>query len=121
MSKKKIKTPKYFLKKKGTTWTSEIVCWLAHSNDPAVCMTKDLADRVPYLEIVNPKTGIPFYQELDSMPESKTRFIKTHLPPSLLHPSIWEVKPKVIVFIGELEMSFLSYFHYRLCMHIETH
>ena len=79
----------------GTTWTSEVASRLAHLKDSSVDLNSSLADRVPYLEILNPKSGKPYCDELNIIPETHIRLIKTHFPPSMCNSSIREAKPKV--------------------------
>jgi hypothetical protein len=65
---------------------------LAYLKDSSIDLNLSLADRVPYLEIVNPNTGKPYCDELNIIPETQIRLIKTHFPPSMCNSSIWNAK-----------------------------
>ena len=73
----------------GTTWLQEIV-FLIHSDfDMAQAQRVMIDDRFPYLEFMYPGA-----KEVASYPSP--RFIKSHLPYSLLPSDIHEKKPKVL-------------------------
>lgn len=72
----------------GTTWLQEIV-YLIHSDfDMATAKNKHLDNRWSYLEFV-----FPGVKDMAKMPPP--RLIKSHLPYTLLPPSVHEKKPKV--------------------------
>ena len=72
----------------GTTWLQEIVYLISSDYDFDKAKAATIEDRFPYLEF--PYPGLKVLTEKPS-----PRFIKTHLPFSLLPKQVEEKKPKV--------------------------
>ena len=77
----------------GTTWLQEIVYLISTDYDYDKARATIVVDRFPYLEF--PYPGLRVVAEKPS-----PRFIKSHLPFSLLPKQLEEKKPKVIIFTG---------------------
>ncbi|XP_014257095.1 estrogen sulfotransferase-like [Cimex lectularius] len=108
----------------GTTWTQEMVWLIGNDLDYESAKNKLLLQRFPFLEAVgiisseqlrgnddddwvfNADT-ISFTEELPS-----PRFIKSHLPVSLLPDQIWTVKPKMIYVTRNPKDAAVSYYHH---------
>ncbi|KAK9508523.1 hypothetical protein O3M35_006063 [Rhynocoris fuscipes] len=108
----------------GTTWTQEMVWLLGNDLDYEGSKNKLLFQRFPFLEAVgiiadSQKSGsedeewvfnadtISYAEELPS-----PRFIKSHLPVSLLPDQIWTVKPKIIYVTRNVKDAAVSYYHH---------
>lgn len=74
----------------GATWMQEIVYLIATDFDYESAGSATIEDRFPYLEY-----PIPGLKAISAM--SSPRFIKSHLPFSLLPKDLTEKKPKVTV------------------------
>ncbi|GFQ67945.1 sulfotransferase 1E1 [Trichonephila clavata] len=98
--------------KTGTTWLQEIV-YLIHSNADVNSAKKvDLDKRFPYIE--HSKTN---FNEVKNM--SSPRFLKTHLPYSLLPQDILQKQCKLIYITRNPRDVAVSYYHFA-CMLKET-
>nr|AJD25308.1 sulfotransferase-like protein [Plectreurys tristis] len=76
--------------KTGTTWLQEIVYCIMNDLDFSSAAVKSIEDRFPYLEFV-----FPGLATINKMPSP--RFIKTHLPYSLLPADVHQKKPKFLM------------------------
>ena len=74
----------------GITWLQEIVYLISTDYDYDKARATIIEDRFPYLEFLYP--GLRVLAEKPS-----PRFIKTHLPFSLLPKQVEEKKPKVFI------------------------
>lgn len=63
----------------GTTWISEIVYNIVNDMDLTKARSCPLDERVPFLEWPYPKVS-----DINSIPQSETRIMKTHIPYQLL-------------------------------------
>uniref|UniRef100_A0A182QUI7 Sulfotransferase domain-containing protein n=1 Tax=Anopheles farauti TaxID=69004 RepID=A0A182QUI7_9DIPT len=117
----------------GTTWTQEMVWLLCNEFDFDTAKSIPLTQRFPFLEFflfVHDDTKAEFLKENEHDAESmkfieklsqpvsqmldemKTpRFIKTHLPISLLPPSVFEKKAKIIYVARNPSDVVVSYYH----------
>ncbi|XP_071114288.1 sulfotransferase 1C2-like [Haliotis cracherodii] len=91
--------------KAGTTWLQEIVYLIANDLDFEKARSKILEERFPYLEFVNP--GMKAISKMES-----PRFIKTHLPPSLLPREVYSKNPKLIYLARNPKDTVVSYYHF---------
>ncbi|CAH1389884.1 unnamed protein product [Nezara viridula] len=108
----------------GTTWTQEMVWLIGNNLDYEASKNKLLLQRFPFLEAVGiiseeQKEGgddddwvfqadtISYTEDLPS-----PRYIKTHLPVSLLPEQIWTVKPKMIYVTRNPKDVAVSYYHH---------
>ncbi|XP_074600221.1 sulfotransferase 1C4-like isoform X2 [Brevipalpus obovatus] len=96
--------------KTGVTWLQEIVWLIANDLNFDGALTSPLQERFPFLEW--PLPGVPAISAM-----AERRFIKTHLPPTILFkpleegsPNSSEVKPKVISIIRNPKDTAISYF-----------
>ncbi|XP_060521816.1 sulfotransferase 1B1-like isoform X2 [Cylas formicarius] len=117
----------------GTTWTQEMVWLLCNNLDFAHASQLPLTERVPFLEFncfVHPDTKAQFLKENKHDPEKSKlvkqidypawkslshapdrRFIKTHLPFSLLPPDLLKVGCKVIYIARNPKDVAVSFYH----------
>ena len=88
--------------KAGTTWVQEIVYLISSDLDFQGAEKKHLDERFPYFEFIFPGKKV-----IDSL--QSPRFIKTHLPFSLLPREFKEKKPKIIYVFRNPKDTVLSY------------
>ncbi|XP_023227898.1 estrogen sulfotransferase-like [Centruroides sculpturatus] len=91
--------------KTGTTWLQELVYVIYNNVDLNKAATSSLEDRFPYLEFIYP--GISAVSKMSS-----PRFIKSHLPFSLLPQDIKEKSPKIFYIIRNPKDVAVSYYHF---------
>ncbi|XP_026171586.1 sulfotransferase 2B1-like [Mastacembelus armatus] len=91
--------------KSGTTWLQEIVPLIVSGGDPASVETVPNWTRVPWLE-VNETCNL----YLTNRPSP--RFCSTHFHYSMMPPSFFEVKPRVIYVMRNPKDVFTSAFHF---------
>ncbi|XP_072229494.1 sulfotransferase 2B1-like isoform X1 [Leuresthes tenuis] len=91
--------------KSGTTWMKEIIPLITSGGDPKSVETLHNWDRVPFLEEV--RAPILNLEERPS-----PRMFSTHFHYSMMPPSFFEVKPKVIYVMRNPKDVFTSSFHY---------
>lgn len=75
---------------------NEIVCWLVFAKNPEICRELKLKERVYFFEVAFGEECV--YECLNRMPIEKQRIMCTHLEPSFLPDSIWNVKSKVLIY-----------------------
>ncbi|XP_004534983.1 estrogen sulfotransferase [Ceratitis capitata] len=119
----------------GTTWTQELVWLLENNLDFSTAKSQLLTERFPFFEFslfvhdeikaellyenVGDKKkqefiehiSTPGYKILDEWSSDKKRFIKTHFPFSLLPPSIFQEKCKIIYVARNPKDVAVSYYH----------
>lgn len=91
--------------KSGTTWMQEVVPLIMSGGDPASVETLPNWDRVPWLE----EHRSPVLN-LEQRPSP--RMFSTHFHYSMMPPSFFEIKPKVIYVMRNPKDVFTSAFHY---------
>ncbi|CAG5911620.1 unnamed protein product [Menidia menidia] len=91
--------------KSGTTWLKEIVPLVTSGGDPKSVETLHNWDRVPFLEEVQASV-----LKLEERPSP--RIFSTHFHYSMMPPSFFEVKPKVIYVMRNPKDVFTSSLHY---------
>ncbi|XP_071534692.1 sulfotransferase 1B1-like isoform X1 [Panulirus ornatus] len=91
--------------KTGTTWVQEIVYMLTHNFKKSDDSSEVLETRFPYLEY--PYPGIKSLAD-----RTGPRYIKTHLPITLLPPSFENSKAKLIYITRNPRDTAVSYFHF---------
>uniref|UniRef100_H2MEV9 Sulfotransferase n=1 Tax=Oryzias latipes TaxID=8090 RepID=H2MEV9_ORYLA len=91
--------------KSGTTWMQEVVPLIVSGGDPASVETIPNWDRVPWLEEVRAST-----LNLEGRPSP--RMLTTHFHYSMMPPSFFKAKPKVIYVMRNPKDVFTSIFHY---------
>ncbi|XP_053686575.1 luciferin sulfotransferase-like [Sabethes cyaneus] len=99
--------------KSGTTWVQEMVWLICNDLDFDKARATVIRDRSPFLEV---STIFDIGEDMSSFSyTSETpspRFIKTHLPVSLLPPKIWTVKPKIVYIRRNPKSVAVSYYHH---------
>ncbi|XP_058457125.1 luciferin sulfotransferase-like [Malaya genurostris] len=97
--------------KSGTTWSQEMVWLICNNLDYEQARKNKLIMRFPFVEI-NSIANVPsdFFKLAREMPSP--RFIKTHLPVSLLPDQIWTVKPKIVYVYRKPKSVIVSYYHH---------
>ncbi|XP_076408573.1 sulfotransferase 1A1-like [Peromyscus maniculatus bairdii] len=95
--------------KSGTTWMSEILDMIYQDGQLEKCRRAPIYARVPFLEFKCP--GVP--SGLESLEETPApRLLKTHLPLSLLPPSLLDQKIKVIYIARNPKDVAVSYYNF---------
>ncbi|KAL4233403.1 sulfotransferase [Mactra antiquata] len=89
----------------GTTWIQEIVYLINNNANTHAADCSFLDNRFPYLEFMTP--GV---KEIEKM--QKPRFIKSHLPYSLLPTSVHEKKPKIVYIARNAKDVAVSYYYF---------
>lgn len=88
--------------KTGTTWLQEIIYCIMRGSDNS---SRSIEDRFPYLEFMYP--GISSIEKITDQ-----RFIKTHLPYSLLPEDIHKKNPKILCIMRNPKDVLVSYYHF---------
>ncbi|RVE59879.1 hypothetical protein OJAV_G00193370 [Oryzias javanicus] len=91
--------------KSGTTWMQEVVPLIVSGGDPTSVETIPNWDRVPWLEEIRAST-----LNLEGRPSP--RMLTTHFHYTMMPPSFFKVKPKVIYVMRNPKDVFTSIFHY---------
>ncbi|XP_024140930.1 sulfotransferase 2B1 [Oryzias melastigma] len=91
--------------KSGTTWMQEVVPLIVSGGDPTSVETMPNWDRVPWLEEIRTST-----LNLEGRPSP--RMLTTHFHYTMMPPSFFKVKPKVIYVLRNPKDVFTSIFHY---------
>lgn len=89
----------------GTTWIQEIVWLLENDLNFKEAEHRDITDRFPYLEFPSP--GMTSIAK-----QHGKRFIKTHIPPSLLNLSSSDSMPRVVCIVRDPRDVVVSYFYF---------
>lgn len=99
--------------KSGTTWCQEMVWLICNDLDYDTAKTKHLKKRFPFLDISlihDLPDGRISFDNVKSM--TSPRFIKTHLPVSMLPKQYWEVLPKTVHVHRNVKSVAISYYHH---------
>lgn len=91
--------------KTGTTWLQEIVYIISNDLNFEKAASSSLENRFPYLEFIYP--GLSAVSKMPS-----PRFIKSHLPLSLLPQEIKEKSPKIFYIVRNPKDVAVSYYHF---------
>ncbi|XP_054709134.1 sulfotransferase 1E1-like [Uloborus diversus] len=86
----------------GTTWLQEIVYSIMKGIEKS---ETSIEDRFPYLEFIYP--GLSSIEKI-----TEQRFLKTHLPYSLLPESVHQKKPRIIYMMRNPKDVAVSYYHF---------
>ncbi|XP_052867047.1 luciferin sulfotransferase-like [Anopheles cruzii] len=97
--------------KSGTTWCQEMVWLLCNDLNFEAARAESLRTRYPFLEVslIHDVPGSSFERARDTR---RPRFIKTHLPVSMLPKAYWTVKPKTLHIRRNPKAVALSYYHH---------
>ncbi|XP_043825518.1 sulfotransferase family cytosolic 1B member 1-like [Dromiciops gliroides] len=96
--------------KSGTAWVSEIMDLIRHDGDVEKQEKIDIGRRVQMLESAIPGILLEGTEYLEKM--SSPRFVRTHLPISLLPKNFWESKGKVIYVARNAKDVVVSYYNF---------
>uniref|UniRef100_A0A8W7PIU2 Sulfotransferase domain-containing protein n=1 Tax=Anopheles coluzzii TaxID=1518534 RepID=A0A8W7PIU2_ANOCL len=102
--------------KSGTTWTQEMVWLICNDLNFEAARAESLQIRFPFLDVslIHP-TDTSSFERAKNTP--RPRFIKTHLPVSMLPKRYWEVKPKTIHIRRNPKSVAVSYFFHSQGIH----
>uniref|UniRef100_A0A182TD04 Sulfotransferase domain-containing protein n=1 Tax=Anopheles melas TaxID=34690 RepID=A0A182TD04_9DIPT len=102
--------------KSGTTWTQEMVWLICNDLNFEAARAESLQIRFPFLDVslIHP-TDTSSFERAKNTP--RPRFIKTHLPVSMLPKRYWEVKPKTIHIRRNPKSVAVSYFYHSQGIH----
>ena len=95
----------------GTTWTERILACLLEGLD--IGSFVDVEARFPFIEFIQPEEpDLPPYNGLElANQQQRPRFLKTHLPFSLL-PEDLKTKAKIIFITRDPLDTLISHFHF---------
>lgn len=99
----------------GTTWTQEMVWLLGNGLNFDDAKSEELYKRFPFLDFIGlwPIDRTDIMDSVAFVENKKSpRFIKSHLPPSLLPKQLFEVNPKIIYVTRNPKDAAVSYFHH---------
>lgn len=105
----------------GTTWTQEMVWLIANDLDYKTAAETKLHERYPFLEF----SAFEFHPEIKKMVDTITvaettqrpRFIKSHLPLSLLPAELLIKKPKIVFVLRDPKDAAVSFFYHHCLFH----
>ncbi|XP_040169785.1 luciferin sulfotransferase-like [Anopheles arabiensis] len=102
--------------KSGTTWIQEMAWLICNDLNFEAARAKKISARFPFLEIGLQSAALHFsFKDVKDMP--RPRFIKSHLPVSMLPKRYWEVKPKTIHIRRNPKSVAVSYFYHSQGIH----
>uniref|UniRef100_A0A182Q5M3 Sulfotransferase domain-containing protein n=1 Tax=Anopheles farauti TaxID=69004 RepID=A0A182Q5M3_9DIPT len=97
--------------KSGTTWCQEMVWLICNNLNFNEARAESLRTRFPFLEVsLIHDTQISSFERVQKT--KRPRFIKTHLPVSMLPKSYWSVKPKTVYIRRNPKSVAVSYYHH---------
>lgn len=99
--------------KSGTTWCQEMVWLICNNFNYDMAKSQSLRTRFPFLE-VSLIHDLPDGKNSFEMVKNMTspRFIKTHLPVSMLPKQYWRVLPKTVHIRRNVKSVAVSYYHH---------
>ncbi|XP_055598045.1 luciferin sulfotransferase-like [Uranotaenia lowii] len=104
--------------KSGTTWCQEMIWLICNDLNYTEAANVKLVKRFPFLELSGirplPQDFNPFE---DAQNLARPRFIKTHLPVSMLPDQIWTIKPKLVYVRRNPKAVAPSYYHHSVSLH----
>uniref|UniRef100_A0A182VV30 Sulfotransferase domain-containing protein n=1 Tax=Anopheles minimus TaxID=112268 RepID=A0A182VV30_9DIPT len=97
--------------KSGTTWCQEMVWLICNDLNFEAARAESLRTRFPFLDVslIHDKDMSSFELVRQT---ARPRFIKTHLPVSMLPKQYWKVKPKTVYIKRNPKSVAVSYFHH---------
>uniref|UniRef100_A0A182RPQ6 Sulfotransferase domain-containing protein n=1 Tax=Anopheles funestus TaxID=62324 RepID=A0A182RPQ6_ANOFN len=95
--------------KSGTTWCQEMVWLICNDLNFVAARAESLRTRFPFLDLIH-DTKMSSFERVQQTP--RPRFIKTHLPVSMLPKQYWSVKPKTVYIKRNPKSVAVSYFHH---------
>ncbi|EAT40359.1 AAEL007913-PA, partial [Aedes aegypti] len=99
--------------KSGTTWCQEMVWLICNNFNYDMARSHSLRTRFPFLDVSlihDLPDGKSSFETVKNI--SSPRFIKTHLPVSLLPKHYWSVLPKTIYIHRNVKSVAVSYYHH---------
>ncbi|XP_053692427.1 sulfotransferase 1B1-like [Sabethes cyaneus] len=99
--------------KSGTTWCQELVWLVCNDLNFSAAKSESLRTRFPFLDISlihDTIDGVSSFEKTRN--KSSPRFIKTHLPVSMLPKQYWEVLPKTVYINRNVKSVAVSYYHH---------
>ncbi|XP_062549343.1 sulfotransferase 1 family member D1-like [Armigeres subalbatus] len=99
--------------KSGTTWCQEMVWLICNNLNYDAAKTQPLKTRFPFLDVSlihDLPDGRNSFQVVQNMPSP--RFIKTHLPVSMLPTQYWSTLPKTVHICRNVKSVAVSYYHH---------
>ncbi|XP_053673321.1 luciferin sulfotransferase-like [Anopheles nili] len=97
--------------KSGTTWCQEMVWLICNNLNFEAARAESLRTRFPFLDVsLIHDPSMSSFERVQQMP--RPRFIKTHLPVSMLPGRYWTVKPKTVYIKRNPKSVAVSYYHH---------
>ncbi|XP_053664882.1 luciferin sulfotransferase-like [Anopheles marshallii] len=97
--------------KSGTTWCQEMVWLICNDLNFQAARAESLRTRFPFLDVsLIHDAKMNSFERVRQTP--RPRFIKTHLPVSMLPKQYWSVKPKTVYVKRNPKSVAVSYFHH---------
>uniref|UniRef100_A0A182NEB1 Sulfotransferase domain-containing protein n=1 Tax=Anopheles dirus TaxID=7168 RepID=A0A182NEB1_9DIPT len=97
--------------KSGTTWCQEMVWLICNDLNFDTAQAESLHTRFPFLDVsLIHDTQLSSFDRVQQT--KRPRFIKTHLPVSMLPKSYWSIKPKTVYIRRNPKSVAVSYFHH---------
>uniref|UniRef100_A0A182LYH9 Sulfotransferase domain-containing protein n=1 Tax=Anopheles culicifacies TaxID=139723 RepID=A0A182LYH9_9DIPT len=97
--------------KSGTTWCQEMVWLICNDLNFEAARAESLRTRFPFLDVsLIHDCDIKSFERVQQT--ARPRFIKTHLPVSMLPKQYWSVKPKTVYIKRNPKSVAVSYFHH---------
>ncbi|XP_055547705.1 luciferin sulfotransferase-like [Wyeomyia smithii] len=99
--------------KSGTTWCQELVWLICNGLNFSAAKSESLRTRFPFFDISlihDAIGGVSSFEKVRNM--ASPRFIKTHLPVSMLPKQYWDVLPKTVYIHRNVKSVAVSYYHH---------
>uniref|UniRef100_A0A182PB44 Sulfotransferase domain-containing protein n=1 Tax=Anopheles epiroticus TaxID=199890 RepID=A0A182PB44_9DIPT len=102
--------------KSGTTWAQEMVWLICNNLNFEAARAESLRTRFPFLEVSVIHSGsMSSFERVKNT--ARPRFVKSHLPVSMLPKRYWAVKPKTIYIRRNPKSVAVSYFYHSQGIH----